>query len=517
MLAHEVQHTIRPVLSKWCRAHGFRLTRRGGLGWYHPIEDHFFVIGFRVPRRWNQHWGGFLECQLSVQDQINPWIGTVRPALTRSVVSLVSAADRETMRCWYNEAAARTTIPEQAGEPLTEIERRLAEMLRVPLTGPLSDGNEFLMRFHTADDVRRWATFILERLPDWFETIKADWLESHHATIRHDEEFHRPFLDAIRAEPESDALRLTYADWLAERGDPWAEVIRIQCRYPDRYMPWETADWLEELLDAHKHRWDRGADDLGVFVRFWRGMVEEVDCSAARFLQVGQRLLETFPLVHVLSICKVQGRGARLASQPALSAARTVSFGGLTGDDGEQIVRSPHLARVKTLRVAFPRDIDLAWLLDMPLARQLRVLDLSGSQLAADAPAWFGQTDAASALETLLLDNTGMDDEMARKFSEVATLHHLKRLSLAGNCRLGRAGIAAILQAEFAPRLESLRLDGDRFDESLVQQLVESPLSSTIRLCINWEHGHFARETIAQRFPNWTSDERFRRVSQPVA
>ena len=124
---------------------------------------------------------------------------------------------------------------------------------------------------------------------------------------------HQPFLKAIYADPESDAPRLAYADWLAERGDTWSEVIRIQCRYPDRYMPWETADRLEELLKEHQHRFDRGADDLLVYVRFRRGMIEEVHCSADRFLKVGTRILETFPLVNVLSLDKVEGRGMRLS------------------------------------------------------------------------------------------------------------------------------------------------------------------------------------------------------------
>ncbi len=509
MHAKEVQQVIRPVFSKWCAAHGFRLTQRGGLGWYHPVEDQYFVIGFRIPRRWNRHWGGVLECRVSVQDQINPWIADARPALTHSVVALVSDADRETMRCWYNEAAARTTIPEETGEPLTEMERRLADMLQVPLQAPLSEGNEFLMRYHTADDVRRWATFILERLPNWFEMMKAAWSASHRGKLSRDQELHQPFLDAIRADPESDVPRLTYADWLAERGDPWAEVIRIQCRYPDDYMPWDTVNRFMELLGAHRHCWDRGADDLGVFVQFHRGMVEEVDCSAGRFLQVGQRILEVFPLVHILSIGKVQGRGTKLATQPALSAARSLCLHGLAGDDWEHIVRSPHLKRVEKLRVAFPRSIDLAWLLDMPLARQLRALDLSGSQLDANAPALFGETDACSGLETLVLDDTRMDDEMARRLSEVATFRQLKRLSLADNWRLGPVGIAAILQAEFAPRLEALGLGGDGFDDDLVQLLVESPLSATIHLSIRRGCEQSARETLVKRFPNWSWDDRF--------
>ena len=64
MLAKEVKRIIRSVFEPACRDHGFRRTKRGGIGWYHPVDDHYFVITFRTPRQWNRHWGGFLECTM---------------------------------------------------------------------------------------------------------------------------------------------------------------------------------------------------------------------------------------------------------------------------------------------------------------------------------------------------------------------------------------------------------------------------------------------------------------------
>jgi len=94
----------------------------------------------------------------------------------------------------------------------------------------------------------------------------------------------------------------------------------IRQPFAGAYMPWETADRLEELIKEHQHRFDRGADDLLVYVRFRRGMIEEVHCSAHRFLEVGTRILEKFPLVNVLSLHKVKGHGMRLAHSSELSA-----------------------------------------------------------------------------------------------------------------------------------------------------------------------------------------------------
>ena len=503
MLAKEVKRIIRSAFEPACRDHGFRRTKRGGVGWYHPVDDHYFVITFRTPRQWNRHWGGFLECTMRVQDQINPWIPEFRHPMERSIVSLASDAERETIRHWYNEAAARTTIPDETSHHLTMMERELSEMLRVPLDGPLSaeTDNEFLLRFHTEADVRRWAYFILERLAEWMEDVADQWRCWHETTGR-DAKPHQPFLKAIHADPESDAPRLAYADWLAERGDAWSEVIRIQCRYPDRYMPWETADRLEGLIKEHQHRFDRGADDLLVYVRFWRGMIEEVHCSADRFLKVGTRILETFPLVNVLSLHKVRGCGKRLAESSELSAMRSLKMMHLADDDWQWIVRSAHLGRVEKLRVAFPRPIDLAWLLDMPLARQLRVLDLTGSRLDANVLALFGDTDAVSRLETLVLSDTGMDDEMARRLSEVATFRDLKRLSVDDNAHLGIEGIASILQAEFAPRLELLAVGSGWPDDYRAQHLAESHLSSTIHLSMKHSFSGLDKEAFQRRFPN---------------
>src|SRR6516225_4375149 len=38
-----------------------------------------------------------------------------------------------------------------------------------------------------------------------------------------------PFIRAILADPENDAHRLIYADWLEERGDARGEYLRLEC------------------------------------------------------------------------------------------------------------------------------------------------------------------------------------------------------------------------------------------------------------------------------------------------
>ena len=67
------------------------------------------------------------------------------------------------------------------------------------------------------------------------------------------------FLQAILAEPDDDAPRLIYADWLEERGDPRGAFIRLQCAL-ERFGPFDPArpdleDEASELLYLHEEEW----------------------------------------------------------------------------------------------------------------------------------------------------------------------------------------------------------------------------------------------------------------------
>jgi uncharacterized protein (TIGR02996 family) len=74
------------------------------------------------------------------------------------------------------------------------------------------------------------------------------------------------FLAAILADPDDDAPRLVFADWLEERGDPRGEFIRGQCRlarmreWDDGYTELETRCGLLER--THREEWLAPISDL---------------------------------------------------------------------------------------------------------------------------------------------------------------------------------------------------------------------------------------------------------------
>jgi uncharacterized protein (TIGR02996 family) len=69
----------------------------------------------------------------------------------------------------------------------------------------------------------------------------------------------RKFLAAIRAAPKDAAVRLAYADWLEEQGDPCAELVRVEeemrrlAVYSDRF--WKLKPRRNELRSGAAPEW----------------------------------------------------------------------------------------------------------------------------------------------------------------------------------------------------------------------------------------------------------------------
>lgn len=121
------------------------------------------------------------------------------------------------------------------------------------------------------------------------------------------------FLQAIRANPDDDHLRLIYADWLEERGDPRGEFIRVQielAKEPDSRRQQTLVTRQEELLQVHRQEW------LGPFVgliqeeRFERGFLAMVAVGPDTFVGKADELLHFEPVRTM----RVRGVGPALGT-----------------------------------------------------------------------------------------------------------------------------------------------------------------------------------------------------------
>ncbi len=119
-------------------------------------------------------------------------------------------------------------------------------------------------------------------------------------------------IQAVVADPNADAPRLAYAQWLEQQGQPdRARIIRVQCEL-------ETLHQEEkELLDQHRYEWGKalfgdGADHW----KFHRGFPEEIEISAHHFLKNHAEINRLTPIRH-LTLGALSDDGlAKLAALP---------------------------------------------------------------------------------------------------------------------------------------------------------------------------------------------------------
>jgi uncharacterized protein (TIGR02996 family) len=227
---------------------------------------------------------------------------------------------------------------------------------------------------------------------------------------------HEAFLQAILEEPDADAPRLIFADWLDDQGESdRAEFIRTQCLLADlpahdpRQAELERQTTL--LLAEHEQRWTRELRGRVAYWAFHRGFVEEVGARTAGFVEHSSVLFQLAPLreVHLWAHTPIP----LLADCPYLGRLRHLDLSGspLREGDVRALVESPHLAGLHGLNLSSTNLGDTAarLLARSPHLAELRELYLFGNPIG-DEGAWaLAVSPHLCRLKVLYLDfNPGM-------------------------------------------------------------------------------------------------------------
>jgi uncharacterized protein (TIGR02996 family) len=257
----------------------------------------------------------------------------------------------------------------------------------------------------------------------------------------------RAFLQAIREEPDDDAHRLIYADWLEEQGGAAgtarAAFIRAQCRLAtlpddDPYRE-KLADEAAELLAEHERPWTEPLHDLAVDWQFSRGFLERATIRGEDFLRHAERLFESIPLraIHLL----IHARDVpHLAACPALQWVESLNF------------RRCHLG-----------DRSLQLLLTSPNLKRLRALDLTGNGINTPGVQALVQSPVMEGLRRLDLSrNLGIGDKAVRLLASAPRAETLQYLGLA-HTNVTVDGFYDLLQSNSLMRLSDLDLSDARF------------------------------------------------------
>lgn len=302
-------------------------------------------------------------------------------------------------------------------------------------------------------------------------------------------------LQGILEEPEDDACRLVYADWLEEHGhDERAEFIRVQCSLariegddPRRFA------LAQRQIELVPRQGPAIAAGLSKAVREnfqWtlsRGFIDEVRTTATHFLKGAGGLLRLHPL-RLAELRSIDA--ARLAACSSLRRLSGLSVSNLNTAGLETLAASPHLMGVKELRVYWPVDCTAGRLLQMLKAPAfaglagLTVCGLAGDNCMAhlaDAPACARLTALSFA------GRFGPGD--VRALAASPNLARLTALKLFNHGEHGGGfGILPALAASpYLGGLTSLTIDAGSIPEADVEALAATPhLRNLTDLSLGW-------------------------------
>jgi len=316
---------------------------------------------------------------------------------------------------------------------------------------------------------------------------------------------------AIRADPDSDAPRMVYADWLQQRGEVMGEWIAVLLRGDDGVARAATAHW-RALFDQDV-RIERGmpaaltlyaAQLVPALVDNLRGtMIRDLDLRdgnlsdanvdvleraaarmAVRTLRFGMwckdgehaRMWPWFADVAALELPRGLGddAGRALAAAPWRHLARLHidgphGYAGRAGQFGDAaavaLTRAPALAR--GLRALAVTSLNIgargaAALVDgtLPLAS----LDLTGNPIHDAGVVEMLRGPGVARLHTLSLVGVGVRDGAAAALAQTPALANLRRLVLADHrdaSWIKAPGIAALIASPYLSRDLELVLDGE--------------------------------------------------------
>ncbi len=258
----------------------------------------------------------------------------------------------------------------------------------------------------------------------------------------------------IVAQPDDDAPRLVYADWLIQRGDPRGEFITVQCALA-RYEATDAdvgdvaklRSRERNLRRTHDQTWNAAAAEVAPSwaLDYRRGFAEVVTRSYTGEFDALAALRVVEPLV----------RAIRVESRALLKLA--IDFAEIELDDGwpDLAIAVTELAKpvhAGVRRLAFvkaaPEPATLQAMLELP--QSFVELDLGFDGRLASKPTGFGPALAQrTSLETLTIRQLRHLDALGAK---LATLPRLRSVTLE-NADIERKGLYALASI---PALEAL-------------------------------------------------------------
>ena len=331
------------------------------------------------------------------------------------------------------------------------------------------------------------------------------------------------FLEDIRDNPDDDAIRLIYADWLEDRGGVGdadrAEFIRVQIAAPSlRGVELVKCNQrADDLLKRHWEDWTaplwrilgRKTHSSSAPVGFQRGFIHELTLGTAEFL-AHRRALSRIGVIGKLRLLEAGGHGAALSACESLASMRDLEFADyyrapFTAPDMMALANSPYLDRLRVLRLARNNlgDAGVYALAGAAWLSGVVALDLTDNGLSRDGVVALASTRHPFRPLWLRLARNPIGASVATQMAGLDLITQLVTLddpdALSGILRPASADILTevmgldlshcnldnydiVYLASIA--LESLRdldLTGNEFDDEGIRSIVRAPWTRGLR------------------------------------
>jgi uncharacterized protein (TIGR02996 family) len=200
------------------------------------------------------------------------------------------------------------------------------------------------------------------------------------------------FLQSICENPEDDVVRLIYADWLEDNGDPRGEFIRAQVELAqlttDSPRRRELAFRAHQLLGLHGEEW---STPLRSFVEEWqfsRGFINKVTISANSLVSHAEDLFRLAPLQRIRLI-GADGDIGFLSALPGWAPITSLDLiaNNLSADLLTAMIDAPALRQLKRLVLCGNPigEAGAAILVEKPHFSALHELQCGGNAFSLDS------------------------------------------------------------------------------------------------------------------------------------
>jgi uncharacterized protein (TIGR02996 family) len=325
-------------------------------------------------------------------------------------------------------------------------------------------------------------------------------------------------LRAIRDDPEDDSVRLVYADWLEEHGQPErAELMRVQIELgrrplaPERrelltarrtkLLTQDAPTWLGPLVAHLGHKYflrgwayRRGMPVVALTPRTFLGkkfqaiaiewfpragvQVVELNGTTSRLPSIGE--LPLLGGLHTLEFYDTDARDADVkafAGSPHLEGLHSLTLGQtrMRAEGVRALAGSSHLPRLRHLGLCGNAGIGLGVgdLVAAPLWPRLTSLNLGGAGVGPRPLAALLEALPRSRITRLDIGLNGLTARSCHALADCAALRALTYLGLSD--KIGTLGVEALAGSPHLAGLRELRLTLSRLGDADALILARSP------------------------------------------